>query len=392
MHPGGHPLHRLRLDDLDPGPRPGAADQGPDQEHAPSRPGRAAGAASPACRWRTRRSRSRSAAPCTTSGPTAAASSTWWSRSTWRPGWHEIGLSSEGSEESHRPTCTWSIRTVEFGVVSDIDDTVMVTALPRPLLAAWHTFVVNEHARSTTPGMPVLYERLIAHHPGAPVDLPVHRRLERRPDPDPLPVPQPLPRRGPAADRVGADRRPLVPQRPGPQAHQPGTAGAGVPRPQVAADRRRRSARPRDLRRLRQPPSRARRGGLHPSAEPRRGGAGRQPACATTASTTSPNVPWLLAPDGAAFAEQAGPARPAAGLPPAARGRGLAATHRQVRREPVTRRRSWRAATATRRPAARCDRVTTGSTAAGGSATAKTLGPPTERASARSETSSMREP
>ena len=49
--------------------------------------------------------------------------------------------------------------------MSDIDDTVMVTALPRPLLAAWHTFVVNEHARATTPGMPVLYERLSSRHP-----------------------------------------------------------------------------------------------------------------------------------------------------------------------------------------------------------------------------------
>ena len=58
---------------------------------------------------------------------------------------------------------------VRFGIVSDIDDTVMVTALPRPLLAAWHTFVVNEHARATTPGMPVLYERLTSQHPGAPV-------------------------------------------------------------------------------------------------------------------------------------------------------------------------------------------------------------------------------
>ena len=55
-----------------------------------------------------------------------------------------------------------------FGVVSDIDDTVMVTALPRPLLAAWHTFVVNEHARATTPGMPVLYERISSRYPGAP--------------------------------------------------------------------------------------------------------------------------------------------------------------------------------------------------------------------------------
>ncbi len=84
------------------------------------------------------------------------------------PGWHEIGLSSEGSV-----VATASIFVVDpsirFGVVSDIDDTVMVTALPRPLLAAWHTFVVNEHARSTTPGMPVLYERLTSRHPGAPV-------------------------------------------------------------------------------------------------------------------------------------------------------------------------------------------------------------------------------
>ena len=84
------------------------------------------------------------------------------------PGWHRISLSSEGSA-----VATALIFVVDpevrFGVVSDIDDTVMVTALPRPLLAAWHTFVVNEHARATTPGMPVLYERLTTHYPGAPL-------------------------------------------------------------------------------------------------------------------------------------------------------------------------------------------------------------------------------
>ncbi len=84
------------------------------------------------------------------------------------PGWHEIGLSAEGS-----PPVSAHINVIDpavgFGMVSDIDDTVMVTALPRPLLAAWHTFVVNEHARATTPGMPVLYERLTSQHPGAPV-------------------------------------------------------------------------------------------------------------------------------------------------------------------------------------------------------------------------------
>jgi phosphatidate phosphatase APP1 len=84
------------------------------------------------------------------------------------PGWHSVGLSVEDSE-----IATANVFVVDpklrFGMVSDIDDTVMVTALPRPFLAAWHTFVVNEHARATTPGMPVLYERLTSRNPGAPV-------------------------------------------------------------------------------------------------------------------------------------------------------------------------------------------------------------------------------
>ncbi|HZA05891.1 MAG TPA: phosphatase domain-containing protein [Propionibacteriaceae bacterium] len=84
------------------------------------------------------------------------------------PGWHEIGLSSEGSSVAVAKVFVVDPE-LGFGMVSDIDDTVMVTALPRPFLAAWHTFVVNEHARATTPGMPVLYERLTSQHPGAPV-------------------------------------------------------------------------------------------------------------------------------------------------------------------------------------------------------------------------------
>jgi phosphatidate phosphatase APP1 len=84
------------------------------------------------------------------------------------PGWHRIGLSAEGSAVATALVFVVDPGTT-FGVVSDIDDTVMVTALPRPLLAAWHTFVVNEHARATTPGMPVLYERLTTRYPGAPL-------------------------------------------------------------------------------------------------------------------------------------------------------------------------------------------------------------------------------
>ena len=58
---------------------------------------------------------------------------------------------------------------VDFGIISDVDDTVMVTALPRPFVAFWNTFVLDEHARIPTPGMAVLYERLVRAHPGAPV-------------------------------------------------------------------------------------------------------------------------------------------------------------------------------------------------------------------------------
>lgn len=56
-----------------------------------------------------------------------------------------------------------------LGIVSDIDDTVMVTALPRPFLAAWNTFVLDEHARRPVPGMAVLLERLTREHGGSPV-------------------------------------------------------------------------------------------------------------------------------------------------------------------------------------------------------------------------------
>ncbi len=36
------------------------------------------------------------------------------------------------------------------------------------MLAAWNSFVLTEHARRPVPGMSVLYERVLAQHPGAP--------------------------------------------------------------------------------------------------------------------------------------------------------------------------------------------------------------------------------
>lgn len=83
-------------------------------------------------------------------------------------GWQTITMSVESSEPVETKVFVIGA-DVHFGVVSDVDDTVMVTALPRPFVAAWNSFVVNEHARQPVPGMAVLLERLTRETPGAPV-------------------------------------------------------------------------------------------------------------------------------------------------------------------------------------------------------------------------------
>lgn len=85
-----------------------------------------------------------------------------------KPGWRSIELRTDDALPVSAPIYVVDPR-VRFGIVSDVDDTVMVTALPRPLLAAWNTFVLDEHARRPVAGMSVLYERLVRAHPGSPV-------------------------------------------------------------------------------------------------------------------------------------------------------------------------------------------------------------------------------
>ncbi len=52
-----------------------------------------------------------------------------------------------------------------LGLVSDIDDTVIVTMLPRPLLAFRNAFLVREHERRAVPGMAALYREVVEAHP-----------------------------------------------------------------------------------------------------------------------------------------------------------------------------------------------------------------------------------
>jgi phosphatidate phosphatase APP1 len=82
------------------------------------------------------------------------------------PGWHQVSLRLGGQTVNAPVLVVGPEQTT--ALVSDIDDTVMVTALPRPLLALWNSMVLHENARRVVPGMAELYRRWGAANPGAP--------------------------------------------------------------------------------------------------------------------------------------------------------------------------------------------------------------------------------
>lgn len=80
------------------------------------------------------------------------------------PGWNTVRLSTEDADPVEAP-----VRIVApgpgLGLVSDIDDTVMVTMLPRPLIALRNALLVKESARRPVPGMAALYADIVDTHP-----------------------------------------------------------------------------------------------------------------------------------------------------------------------------------------------------------------------------------
>lgn len=84
------------------------------------------------------------------------------------PGWQTVTITPiSGAPVSTRVNVVPD--GMRFGLISDIDDTVMVTYLPRPLIAFWNTFVRHTATRQPVPGMPGLYAALLRRHPGMPV-------------------------------------------------------------------------------------------------------------------------------------------------------------------------------------------------------------------------------
>ena len=79
------------------------------------------------------------------------------------PGWHRLTLESPRAVPVQASVHVIA-STQRFGLISDIDDTILTTNLPRPLVAFWNTFVRSEAERTPVPGMAELYRGFIAEH------------------------------------------------------------------------------------------------------------------------------------------------------------------------------------------------------------------------------------
>lgn len=84
------------------------------------------------------------------------------------PGWSNVTLHVEGADSTSQDVLIIDDNTQQ-AVVCDVDDTVWVTALPRPFTAAWNSFLLDEHARRPVAGMPVMLNRLAEQDHGTPV-------------------------------------------------------------------------------------------------------------------------------------------------------------------------------------------------------------------------------
>ena len=81
------------------------------------------------------------------------------------PGWSQVSFEVEDAEPVEAPVHVIG-QDSRLGLVSDIDDTVIETMLPRPLLAFRNAFLTRENARLAVPGMSALYAEICAAHPG----------------------------------------------------------------------------------------------------------------------------------------------------------------------------------------------------------------------------------
>lgn len=84
------------------------------------------------------------------------------------PGWATVTLHVEGAQPRRQDVLIVDDAATE-AIICDVDDTVWVTALPRPFTAAWNSFLLDEQARRPVAGMSVMLNRLAEKDAGTPV-------------------------------------------------------------------------------------------------------------------------------------------------------------------------------------------------------------------------------
>ena len=82
-------------------------------------------------------------------------------------GWATATLTVEGRSVGVQARLRVASGEATTGIVSDVDDTVVVTMLPRPLVAFRNAFLAREGSRRPVPGMADLYAALVAAEPDA---------------------------------------------------------------------------------------------------------------------------------------------------------------------------------------------------------------------------------
>ena len=84
------------------------------------------------------------------------------------PGWHTATIEAANAKAVEAQLLIVD-PAAKIGVVSDIDDTVLVTWLPRALTAAWNSWAKRPSKRQAVPGMAEFYAQLQQRFPQAPV-------------------------------------------------------------------------------------------------------------------------------------------------------------------------------------------------------------------------------
>jgi phosphatidate phosphatase APP1 len=90
------------------------------------------------------------------------------SRHGLHPGWHHVHISTGDCEPTEAPILIIG-DDVRFGIISDIDDTIITSYLPRLMIAAYNSFILQENARVPVAGMSQMFSQILRKNPGAPL-------------------------------------------------------------------------------------------------------------------------------------------------------------------------------------------------------------------------------